>query len=108
MVVALPDRQGRESILRIHTRQLRLMPDVDLAHLARATPGLSGADLANLCKEAALIAARADHTGVSMADFEEALDKVRLGRARSVLLAPAEWSPGLPQRNWARAAAECS
>jgi cell division protease FtsH len=69
---------------------LRLAADVDLALLAGTTPGLSGADLANLCNEAALIAARADHGLVAMADFEEALDKVLLGRARSVLLDAAE------------------
>jgi cell division protease FtsH len=90
VVVALPDRQGRAGILRIHTRQLRLGPDVDLAQLARKTTGMSGADLANLCNEAALIAARADHSQVSRGDVEEALDKVVLGRARRVLLDPAE------------------
>jgi cell division protease FtsH len=77
--VALPDRQGREGILRIHTRRLRLAPDVDLSTLARSTMGFSGADLANLCNEAALIAARHNHTQVIMEDFEEAVDKILLG-----------------------------
>jgi len=82
VMVALPDRQGREGILRIHTRQLRLASDVDLSTLSRTTMGFSGADLANLCNEAALIAARHNHAQVTMADFEEALDKLILGGAR--------------------------
>ncbi|MEJ2597915.1 MAG: ATP-dependent zinc metalloprotease FtsH [Anaerolineales bacterium] len=86
VVVNLPDRQGREGILRIHTRTLHLAPDVKLALLAQTTTGFSGADLANLCNEAALIGARENHVQVRMADFEEALDRVLLGAARSVLL----------------------
>jgi cell division protease FtsH len=84
--VALPDRQGREGILRIHSRGLPLAPDVDLALLARISTGFSGADLANLCNEAALNAARHDHSQVNLADFEEALDKVLLGGERPLLL----------------------
>jgi len=86
VVVGLADRPGREGILRIHTQNLRLAPDVDLALLARTTTGFSGADLANLCNEAALVAARRDHTQVAMADFEEAVDKVLLGEVRPLLL----------------------
>jgi cell division protease FtsH len=86
VVIGLPDRQGREGILRIHTRQLRLTPNVDLALLARTTTGFSGADLANLCNEAALLAAHHNHGQVDMADFEEALDKVLLGGVRPLLL----------------------
>ncbi len=86
VVVGLPDRQGREGILRIHTRMLQLAPDVKLGLLAQTTTGFSGADLANLCNEAALIAARENHVQVRMSDFEEALDRVLLGAARSVLL----------------------
>ncbi len=86
VVVGLPDRQGREGILRIHTRHLNLAQDVDLGLLARTTTGFSGADLANLCNEAALIAARHDHSQVTMADFEEAVDKVLLGGVRPLLL----------------------
>jgi cell division protease FtsH len=86
VVVGLPDRTGREGILRIHTRALRLADDVDLALLARTTTGFSGADLANLCNEAALTAARHGHDHVGMADFEEALDKVLLGGVRPLLL----------------------
>ncbi len=86
VMVGLADRQGREGILRIHTQNLRLAPDVDLALLARTTTGFSGADLANLCNEAALVAARHDHDRVTMADFEEAVDKVLLGEVRPLLM----------------------
>jgi cell division protease FtsH len=86
VMVGLPDLKGREGILRIHTRRLQLAPDVDLGVLARSTTGFSGADLANLCNEAALFAARRDHGVVAMVDFEEAIDKVILGGVRSLLL----------------------
>jgi cell division protease FtsH len=86
VVVGLPDRQGREGILRIHTQKLRLGPDVDLSTLSRATTGFSGADLANLCNEAALISARHNHAKVLMTDFEEAQDKILLGGARPALM----------------------
>src|SRR5690242_17786263 len=88
--VALPDRRGREGILRIHTRGLPLAPDVDLEALARATAGLSGADLANLCNEATLVAARHDRQHVTKADFAEAQDKILLGGVRRLLLDPEE------------------
>jgi cell division protease FtsH len=90
VVVGLPDRKGREGIMRIHTRNLRLSPEVDLPTLARSTTGFSGADLANLCNEAALIAARHDRREVMMMDFEEAQDKVLLGGARPSLANPHE------------------
>jgi cell division protease FtsH len=86
VVVNLPDRQGREGILGIHTRELCLGDDVDLSLLARTTTGLSGADLANLANEAALVAARHNHGVVTMVDFEEALDKILLGGVRPLLL----------------------
>jgi cell division protease FtsH len=86
VTITLPDRRGREGILRIHTRTLRLYPDVDLALLARTTTGFSGADLANLCNEAALLAARNNREQVTMADFEEAVDKVLLGGVRPLFL----------------------
>jgi cell division protease FtsH len=86
VTITLPDRRGREGILRIHTRTLRLAPDVDLGLMAQTTTGLSGADLANLCNEAALLAARNDRDQVTMADFEEAVDKVILGGVRPLLL----------------------
>jgi cell division protease FtsH len=86
VTVTLPDRKGREGILRIHTRHLRLAPEVDLDLMARSTTGFSGADLANLCNEAALLAARSNRQQVTMADFEEAVDKVLLGGVRPLLL----------------------
>ncbi|MCL4560306.1 MAG: ATP-dependent zinc metalloprotease FtsH [Chloroflexi bacterium] len=86
IVVGLPDRKGREGILKIHTAPLSLNPDVDLGLLSQTTTGFSGADLANLCNEAALIAAGKNHDRISMVDFEEALDKVLLGAARTLLL----------------------
>lgn len=86
VMVELPDRRGREAILHIHTRKLRLAPDVDLLLIARTTTGMSGADLANLCNEAALIAAQHDHVEVAMTDFKDALDKIILGEVRSLVL----------------------
>ncbi len=82
VVVDLPDVQERLDILRIHTRKVKLATDVDLSRIARATPGASGADLANLVNEAALFAARKNNTTVSMIDFENARDKIILGVAR--------------------------
>src|SRR5439155_1276816 len=73
-------------ILRIHTRHLPLGDDIDLAALAAGTPGFSGADLANLCNEAALVAARLNHPRITRRDFEEAQDKVLLGGVRRLLL----------------------
>jgi len=84
--VALPDRRGREGILQIHARPLSLAIDVDLGILARSTTGLSGADLANLCNEAALVAASKNHDQVFMGDFEEAIDRIILGEARPLLM----------------------
>ncbi len=86
VTVGLPDYQGRLGILKIHTRRLKLADDVDLELLAAATPGFSGADLANLCNEAALVAARHNRTVVTMDDFYEAQDKIILGGARTLLL----------------------
>ncbi len=88
VAVELPDRAGREGILRIHTRSLHLASDADLGHLARITTGMSGADLANLANEAALNAARHDHREVTNADFEEAIDKILLGGVRPLVLEP--------------------
>lgn len=88
VTVGLPDRKGREGILGIHTRSLKLAADVDLAHLARITTGMSGADLANLANEAALNAARHNHTEIRRADFEEAIDKIILGSVRPLVLQP--------------------
>lgn len=82
VVVDMPDVQEREDILKIHCNKIQLKPDVDLNKIARATPGTSGADLANLVNEAALFAARNDQIKVGMNDFEEARDKILLGIAR--------------------------
>ena len=86
VTVELPDRPGREAILRIHCRGLHLAADVALDVLARTTTGMSGADLANLCNEAALVAARGGHSQIDMGDFEVALDKILLGNVRPTLL----------------------
>ena len=79
VTVAFPDRTGREAILQIHSRGIPLASSVDLEALAAATPGFSGADLANLANEAALRAARRDRDVVAQEDFEEALDSILLG-----------------------------
>ncbi|MFP5406615.1 MAG: cell division protein FtsH, partial [Gammaproteobacteria bacterium] len=84
----LPDRNGREAILKVHTRNVPLAASVDLAELAAATPGLSGADLKNLVNEAALLAARRDQNEVRQRDFIDALEKIVLGPARALLLSP--------------------
>ncbi|HUK33096.1 MAG TPA: ATP-dependent zinc metalloprotease FtsH, partial [Vicinamibacterales bacterium] len=88
VMVPLPDRRGREGILQIHTRHLHLAPGVDLARLAGTATGLSGADLANLCNEAALDAARHNRTQVTMQDFGRAWDKIVLGAERKMVLTP--------------------
>lgn len=88
--VPLPERKGREGILAIHSRGMPLADDVSLAALADMTTGFSGADLENLCNEAALVAAGRDADKVTLADFREALDKVRLGGVRPVVLSEAE------------------
>jgi cell division protease FtsH len=86
VVVDLPDLKGREGILRVHTRSTPLADDVDLGVIARSTPGFSGADLANLVNEAALIAARYDKKRVQMIDFEFAKDKVMMGVERKSMV----------------------
>jgi cell division protease FtsH len=86
VVVNLPDRNGREAILKVHTRQVPLAPDVSLGEVAAATPGLSGADLRNLVNEAALLAARREQDQVREKDFLDALEKIVLGPERPLLL----------------------
>ncbi len=86
VIVSLPDIKGREGILRVHTKKIPLGDDVDISVLARGTPGFSGAQLANMVNEAALIAARRDRKSVSMADFEEAKDKVLMGKERKSMV----------------------
>jgi cell division protease FtsH len=86
VVVARPDVKGREEILRVHARRIPLAPNVELKVLARGTPGFSGADLANLVNEAALLAARQDKKIVEMIDFENAKDKVLMGVERRSMI----------------------
>ena len=82
IIVDSPDVRGREGIFRVHTRKIVLDPEVDLSILARGTPGLSGADIANLVNEAALLAARRNRDKVKLADFEDARDKAMMGMER--------------------------
>src|SRR5438094_5526383 len=86
VAVQPPDRRGRAAILRIHTRNVPLAPDVDLDQIAQQTPGLVGADLRNLVNEAALAAAREGEAAVTMADFGDAIEKTLLGSERKILL----------------------
>src|SRR5207248_6275061 len=84
--VSPPDRPGREAILRVHTRSVPLADNVDLGALAASTPGMVGADLANLVNEAALLAAKRGHIKVSTEDFTDALERIVLGAERKVML----------------------
>ncbi|MDR0486658.1 MAG: ATP-dependent zinc metalloprotease FtsH [Treponema sp.] len=86
VVVAMPDIKEREAILQIHAAKISMDKEIDLTRIARATPGMSGADIANLVNEAALFAARKNKSEVQMPDFEEARDKVLMGVARKTLV----------------------
>src|SRR5258706_7017 len=86
IVVDLPDLRGREGILRVHIRNKPMAEDVDVTTLARGTPGMAGADLANLVNEGALLAARRNHAKVYMADLEDAKDKVMMGAERKSMV----------------------
>jgi cell division protease FtsH len=91
VVVPRPDVKGREMILKVHAKKVPLSPDVDLALIARGTPGFSGADLANVVNEAALLAARVDKTMVESIDFDSAKDKVLMGvERRSMVISDEE------------------
>jgi cell division protease FtsH len=81
-----PDSAGREQILRVHTRSVPLADEVDLAQIAQSTPGMVGAELANLVNEAALLAAKRGHEKVQQADFTDALEQIMLGAARKLVL----------------------
>ncbi len=85
-----PDRDGRRKILEVHTRSIPLAENVDLEALASTTPGMVGADLANLANEAALLAARRGHERVEMSDFTDSLEKIMLGSPRGIVLSPAD------------------
>jgi cell division protease FtsH len=86
IVVDMPDVRGREQILKVHARKIPLADDVELDTISRATPGLAGADLANIVNESALLAARRDKQSVQMVDFEDAKDKVMLGVERKSMV----------------------
>jgi cell division protease FtsH len=86
VVVVPPDRAGREAILRVHTRSVPLAPDVDLGAIAAATPGMVGADLANVANESALLAAKRNHEHVGRLDLTDALERIVLGAARKVMI----------------------
>ncbi|MFL5925126.1 MAG: ATP-dependent zinc metalloprotease FtsH [Gaiellaceae bacterium] len=88
VAVQPPDRTGREAILKVHARGLPLAPDVDLGRIAATTPGMVGADLANLVNEAALLAARRSHDRIQESDFTDALERIVLGAERQVMMTP--------------------
>jgi cell division protease FtsH len=90
VAVQPPDRNGRAEILAVHTRSMPLDDDVDLQALASSTPGMVGADLANLANEAALLAARRGHEKLQIKDFTDSLEKIMLGSPRGILLSPAD------------------
>jgi cell division protease FtsH len=90
VAVLPPDREGRRLILEVHTRDVPLAADVDLDRIAATTPGMVGADLANLVNEAALLAARSDRSEVIPADFAQSLEKIILGAERKIMLTPAD------------------
>jgi cell division protease FtsH len=90
VVVNLPDRNGREAILKVHTRAVPLAKELSLEEIAAATPGFSGADLKNLVNEAALLAARREQNEVRQKDFLDALEKIVLGPERPLLLSRAD------------------
>jgi cell division protease FtsH len=90
VTVQAPDRKGRAEILEVHTRSIPLDDNVDLDALASSTPGMVGADLANLANEAALLAARRGHEKVQMGDLTDSLEKIMLGSPRGILLSPAD------------------
>jgi cell division protease FtsH len=90
IAVQPPDKNGRVEILKIHTRSVPLGPDVDLEQIAASTPGATGADLALLVNEAALFAARRDHSAVLQADFTDAIEKILLGAERQIVMTDAD------------------
>jgi cell division protease FtsH len=90
VAVQAPDRKGRKEILEVHTRSIPLADSVDLDAVAASTPGMVGADLANLANEAALLAARRGHEKVEMVDLTDSLEKIMLGSPRGILLSPAD------------------
>ena len=90
VAVQAPDRAGREAILKVHTRGMPLDGDVDLGRIAASTPGMVGADLANLVNEAALTAARREHTTITESDFTDSLERIVLGAERQIMMTAAD------------------
>jgi len=90
VAVQPPDRAGREAILKVHARGMPLGPDVDLARIAATTPGMVGADLANLVNEAALLAARRSHASVTREDLSDSLERIVLGAERQIMMTHAD------------------
>lgn len=90
VVVEMPDVRGREEILKVHAKNKKFAPDVDLKIIAKKTAGMAGADLANILNEGAILAARAGRTEITMADLEEASEKVQMGPERKSKLVPEE------------------
>ncbi len=90
VAVQAPDKKGRRAILEVHTKGIPLDSSVDLEAIASSTPGMVGADLANLANEAALLAARRNHEKVEMADFTDSLEKIMLGAPRGIVLGPTD------------------
>src|SRR6202034_4523742 len=90
VAVQAPDKTGRRKILEVHSRNMPLAGDVDLDALASTTPGMVGADLANLANEAALLAARRRHNKVDMSEFTDSLEKILLGAPRGIVLSSAD------------------
>ncbi len=88
VVVPRPDMNGRNKILEVHTKELQLSEDVELKTIAQATPGFTGADLANLANEAALNAAKHNKKNIELSDFEEARDKIMMGKERRSMIIP--------------------
>jgi cell division protease FtsH len=90
VTVQAPDRDGRVAIFKVHTRSIPLDDDVDVEAIASSTPGMVGADLANLANESALLAARREHKKVQMGDITDSLEKIMLGSPRGIILSPAD------------------
>jgi cell division protease FtsH len=108
VVVDRPDINGREAILKVHVRNVRLGPDVDLRRVASLTPGMAGADLANLVNEAALLAARASREHVAMTDFDEAVERGAVGLERKSRIMNAEEKQRVAYHEAGHALVACS
>jgi cell division protease FtsH len=108
VLVDKPDIKGREAILKVHVGKIKIDDDVDLKHLARLTPGFVGADLANLVNEAALLAARKNKTKVTMAEFEEGIERVVAGLEKQTRIIPPDEKQRVAYHECGHALAACS